>query len=353
MKNIFTSFIIGLFSLNIAFTCQATTDKIALIIGNSAYQHTAPLPNPENDATVLAEKLKALDFDVIHINNAGVDQTKNVISHFNDKITDKKLGLFFYAGHGVSINGINYLIPVDAKLDSTSAIKKELIETESILSASKEGQKTILVFLDACRNNPFKENLAKIEGINVSRGLVISRKIKGDTDKGLSKFESSNRNLFISFATQPGNVAVDGLENEKHSPFSKAIIDNIDQKLEVRELMTKVRSSVAERTKFHQIPWEQNSLLEQVFLAGKPDLFKKIKIHIGDVTKINTSWKFVTAALKTNRKVLPGDVYQIDTGERKIEAKVGKVNKGSISLIPTIWQQNIPVGSQVIYEDFE
>lgn len=353
MNNLLLSLVVGLFSLSFTFTCQATTDMVALIIGNSAYQHTDPLPNPENDATVLAEKLKTLNFDVIHLNNAGVAQTKNVISHFNDKIADKKIGLFFYAGHGVSINGTNYLIPVDAKLDSSSAIKKELIKTESILSASKDGQKTILVFLDACRNNPFKDNLAKIEGINVSRGLAISKKIKGDTGKGLSRFESGNRNLFISFATQPGNVAVDGLENEKHSPFSKAIIDNIDQKLEVRELMTKVRASVAERTEFYQIPWEQNSLLEQVFLAGKPDLVKKIKIHIGDVTKINTSWKFITAELKTDRQVLPGDVYQIDTGERKIEAKVGKVNQGSISLIPATWEQKIPLGSQVIYEDFE
>lgn len=340
------------FSIITAATSFATTNKVALVIGNSEYQNTEVLPNPQNDASALAEKLKSLDFDVIHVNNANALQTRNVIKYFNDKISDKKIGLFFYAGHGISINGMNYLIPVDATLNRATAIKNELIKTESILSASRNGEKTILVFLDACRNNPFKENLTRIEGLTVSRGLSVTKKVMGESDKGLSRFNSGNKNLFISFATQPGNVAVDGLDGEKHSPFSEAIIDNIDQKLEVRELMTRVRSSVAERTAFAQIPWEQNSLLEQIYLAGQPDLGKLEVLHVASVSRINKSWGFIVADTVSGQHPKVGELLQIDLDGKIVEGKVGKVMEKSISVIPASWDHSIYVGAKVVKKEF-
>jgi len=327
--------------------------KLALVIGNSAYQRVPALPNPHNDAVAISQKLEKIGFDVIKLTDATGFQQKGAVSVFLERMPNYDIGLFFYAGHGISINGYNYLIPVDAGISSQDAVKKELLRVDRVLGASLD-KKKILVFLDACRDNPFKNQVAKLDKMEVSRGLLVSKRVKQKTEtaQGLSRLDSGNENLFVAFATQPGNVALDGLEGEKHSPFSKGILTHLQEPLEVRELMTKVRATVAQASEFQQIPWEQNSLLEAVYLAGKPDLGKMEVFHIGTVSKVNQTWGFVVADLVGERKPEIGELLKIEIGTKHVEAKVGKVMTSSISLIPSAWDKKIPNGAKVLKEEF-
>ena len=330
---------------------EAAGRKLALVIGNSAYQGVPTLPNPRNDAIDVSGRLESVGFDVIKLTDATGQQQKNAVRIFLERMKNYDIGLFFYAGHGISINGHNYLIPVDASISSPSAVDRELLRVDQVLGASLN-QKKMLVFLDACRDNPFVNQVSNFGNMHVSRGLSVTRRIKINAAQGLSRLDSGNQNLFVAFATQPGNVASDGLAGDKNSPFSKGLIKHLPEQLEVRELMTKVRASVARDTGYRQIPWEQNSLLEPVFLAGKPDLGKMESFHIANVTKVNKDWGFVVADLLSDRRPQVGELLKIDLGTAIIEAKVGKVMASSISLIPTTWEKEIPKGAKVIEEEF-
>ncbi len=334
----------------ISFGEVDTGNKLALVIGNSAYQNAAILPNPKNDATAVSAGLKKSGFEVIKLIDATRVQQKNAVGVFLEQFKNYQIGLFYYAGHGISINGRNYLIPIDADFQSQSDIEAELLLVDDVLGVSVKDRQ-MLVFLDACRENPFVEQLEQAKNVNVSRGLAVTRRIKPKSG-GLSRLESGSQNLFVAFATQPGNVALDGLPGEKHSPFSKGILLHLNQRLEVREMLTKVRASVAEETDFKQIPWEQNSLLKPVYLSGKPELGKMEFYHIANVTKINRNWGFVAADIVGDRIPEIGEAVQIETGGNKVEAKVGKVSKTSISIIPATWDHEIKAGARVIKSEF-
>ncbi len=209
----------------------------------------------------------------------------------------------------------------------------------------------MLVFLDACRENPFVKQVSKIQEVTVSRGLVATKRIKPPSG-GLSRLETGTQNLFVAFATSPGDVAMDGLPGEKHSPFSKGLILHLNDKLEVREMMTKVRASVAQETNYKQIPWEQNSLLKPVYISGKPELGKMRAYHIANVTKVNKSWGYVVADLVGDRRPEAGAMVKMKVGDFAVEAKVGKVMPNSISIIPSAWDKKVLVGTQVVQEEF-
>ncbi len=327
-----------------------TDKKLALVIGNSTYQNAVELPNPSNDATAVAAGLEKSGFEVIKLLDATKVQQTNAISVFLEQFQNYQIGLFYYAGHGISINSRNYLIPIDADFQSQGDVEAELLLVDNVLGVSVKDRQ-MLVFLDACRENPFVEQLEQAKNVNVSRGLAVTTRIKPKSG-GLSRLESGSQNLFVAFATQPGNVALDGLPGEKHSPFSKGILLHLNERLEVREMLTKVRASVAKETDFKQIPWEQNSLLKPVYLSGKPELGKMEFYHIANVTKVNRNWGFVVADIVGDRIPKIGAAVQIETGGNQIEAKVGKVSRTSISIIPATWNHEIKAGARVIKSEF-
>ncbi len=337
-------------TLSLLTSSAIASQQVALVIGNSQYQHVEALQNTKYDAEGVAGKLESVGFDVIKLLDASVDQQRNAITVFRERLKQSDVGLFFYAGHGIAINGSNYMIPVDASLTTKNAADLELVKVDSVVSGFDGSKQKLLVFLDACRNNPFIERVSALSGVEVSRGLALSKKIKMSTEKGLSRLESGNQNLFVAFATQPGNFAVDGIAGETNSPFSKALIDQMDQKLEVRELMTRVRASVAEKTNYKQIPWEQNSLLEPVFLAGFPDTKKIQTLQVGTVESVNTAWGFVVAKMVGDKRPDLGDTVKIELGERTIDATVKKVKDSKMSLAPSTWNYPIDQGAKVSKE---
>jgi len=323
--------------------------KLALVIGNSAYENASPLPNPRNDAEEVSRILEDIGFNVIKVIDASKKQQKNVVKVFLETLRQYDIGLFFYAGHAISINGQNYLIPVDAKLTKKEDVERELQRVDGILGVSMKN-KQMLVFLDACRNNPFVEKAASISDMQVGRGLSQSQRIESQKGGGLSRLETGTQDLFVAFATDPGNVALDG--SGKHSPFTKGLIEHLSEPMEVREMMTKVRASVAKETNFEQIPWEQNSLLKPVYLSGRPELGKMEIYHIANVTKVNRGWGYVVADIVGDRVPKVGEMVQIDIGGDTIEAKVGKVMANSISIMPASWDQEITSGARVVQEEF-
>ena len=172
--------------------------RVALIIGNSAYEHTPKLTNPRNDATDVAAALKALEFEII----GGFDLDK---AAFDKKVRDfaaalqgAEVGLFFFAGHGLQVAGQNYLVPIDAQLTTTSALEFEMVRVDVIQRVMEQETNTNILFLDACRDNPLARNLARAMG---TRSAEVGR--------GFAPLVSGVGSL-ISFATQPGNVALDG-----------------------------------------------------------------------------------------------------------------------------------------------
>lgn len=231
--------------------------RVALIIGNSAYTAATPLANPANDAREMSAALSALGFEVIE----GLDLDK---ASFDLKVRDfaraldgATTGLLFYAGHGLQVAGQNYLVPVDAKLEGERDLDFEAVRLDFILKQMELGRedKTNLVFLDACRDNPLARNLARSMG---TRSASIGR--------GLAEVKTGV-GTFISYSTQPGNVAVDG--SGGNSPFTAALAKHV--KVPGRNLnavMIDVRREVIAATGGQQVPWDHSALTDEFFFAA-------------------------------------------------------------------------------------
>ena len=235
----------------------AAKARVALVIGNSSYQHVPELPNPKNDAATVAAKLKSIGFEVIEGRDLTLVELRRSVRDFIDRLSGAELGLFYYAGHGLQVNGRNYLAPVDARLETYDDLDFEAFPIDLVLSAMERKTKTNLVFLDACRNNPLARNLARSMGTRST-----------DVGRGLARI-SSGVGTLISFSTQPGNVALDG--TGRNSPFTTALVRHIGTPGEdISRSMRKVRNDVLNVTDGNQVPWENSSLTGDVILVAEP-----------------------------------------------------------------------------------
>ncbi|SHM35357.1 caspase family protein [Bradyrhizobium lablabi] len=236
--------------------------RVAFVVGNGAYKNVAPLPNPPIDARSMATVLRKVGFDVVEGTNLTRDQMTERLLEFGDKAQGAELAVFFYAGHGIAISGTNYLLPVDADVKSEMDVKLgSAINVDVTLDQTMRDAKVKLVFLDACRDNPFA---AKIRSSATSRSVNVQR--------GLAEMKSGEGTL-IAFATGPGQTALDGKEGT-NSPFTRALIDNITKPgVEIQQAMTQVRAQVNEETNKGQLPWGHTNLIGSVYLnpaAARP-----------------------------------------------------------------------------------
>lgn len=231
--------------------------RVALVIGNGNYENAGALVNPANDAADISRVLSGLGFDVF----VGTDLDKAAmelkIRDFAVALDGASTGLFFYAGHGLQVNGTNYLVPVDAKLTTASALDFEMVRLDLVQRAMERATKTNIILLDACRNNPLARNLARAMG---TRSFEIGR--------GLAPAESGKGTL-ISYSTQPGNVALDG--SGRNSPYASALVKYLPIKGEdLQSTLVDVRRSVVEETDDRQVPWDHSALMSKVYLGGEP-----------------------------------------------------------------------------------
>ena len=248
---IFLSLICMLFTAH-----AAKADKrVAFVVGNGAYKNVAQLPNPPIDARAMAAVLRNVGFDVVEGTNLTRDTMTEKLLDFGKKAQGADVAVFFYAGHGIAISGTNYLLPVDADIKSEMDVKLgSAINIDLTLDQTMSDAKVKLVFLDACRDNPFA---AKIKSNSATRSVSVQ--------SGLAEMKSGEGTL-IAFATGPGQTALDGQEGT-NSPFTRALIAHITTPgVEIQQAMTAVRAQVNEETNKGQLPWGHTNLIGSVYL---------------------------------------------------------------------------------------
>jgi len=229
--------------------------RVAFVVGNGTYKNVSPLPNPPIDAKSMAAVLRNVGFEVVEGTNLTRDKMTERLLEFGKKAQGADVAVFFYAGHGIAINGTNYLLPVDADIKSEMDVKLgAAINIDLTLDQTMSDAKVKLVFLDACRDNPFA---AKIKSNSATRSVSVQ--------SGLAEMKSGEGTL-IAFATGPGQTALDGQEGT-NSPFTRALMANIATPgIEIQQAMTKVRAQVNEETNKGQLPWGHTNLIGSVYL---------------------------------------------------------------------------------------
>src|ERR1700761_6529680 len=239
----------------IGLTAPAAAEKrVALVIGNSAYQNVARLDNPRNDAALMGETLIGLGFTLVG-DRAQLDLDKAsmdlAVQNFGRQIQGADVALFYYAGHGVQVSGSNFLVPVSANPTREADVDFQMVDANVVLRQMQgSGTRLNLVILDACRNNPFG-----------ARGLRA-------TDGGLAQMRAPDGTV-ISYATQPGNVAQDGADG--HSPYTKALAATLRQPgLDIFQTFNQVGLAVKRDTGGSQQPWVSSSPIDGTFYFVPP-----------------------------------------------------------------------------------
>jgi tetratricopeptide (TPR) repeat protein len=237
--------------------------RIALVIGNGAYTGAPALANPANDARLIAKNLRDLGFEVTEGNDLKHAEMKRTIHDFLRGAANAKMTMVFYAGHGMQIDGKNYLVPVDADLSKDIDITADMTDVDFILTGLDDKIRTNIIVLDACRDNPLAQMPAKVPGT----GRTITLRSGLATPSGLGAGATLGAGTLLAFATAPGQVALDG--DGANSPFSAALGRHISTPgIEVQQMLTRVRSEVVSATRNRQVPWSNSSLLGEVYLVG-------------------------------------------------------------------------------------
>jgi hypothetical protein len=230
---------------------QDQRKRVALVIGNSNYQRGSKLRNAVNDANDIANNLRKLNFEVILLTDANLRKMDQALESFYQKLNRGSVGLFYYAGHGVQVNGENYLVPIDADLARESEVDYEAVPVGKLLGAMQDLENEVnIIILDACRDNPFARSWTRSSG-----------------GKGLAPIQNSVTGSFIAYATGPGNVAQDG--NGRNGTFTSALLKHLtnpNQTLE--EMFKKVRVEVAQATGNDQVPWTTSSLIGDFYFSS-------------------------------------------------------------------------------------
>ena len=242
-----TTFLAILVAIVCASQSALAEKRVAFVVGNSSYKNVTPLPNPVNDAAAMAQMFRKAGFDVVESRH---DLTNNdmrrALRDFTDKAVDADVAVVYYAGHGIEVEGVNYLVPVDAVLERDTDAYDEAIALDRILQAIEPAKQLRLVILDACRDNPFGKTMKR---------TVASRSL----GRGLARVEPTGANTLIAYAAKGGSTAADG--NSTNSPFTTALLKYLGQPgLELGKAFRLVRDQVMTATDNRQEPFVYGSL---------------------------------------------------------------------------------------------
>ena len=251
--------LVGLVFLVWPAFADAQEKRVALVVGNSAYENAPKLDNAVFDARAVADAFRKLGFQVVDGYDLDIAQMRAKVSEFSADLPEAKSAVIYYAGHGISVDEENYLIPTDITLKSPTDLDLGAISVSLVLKQMKREDRVNVVVLDACRDNPFAAALAR----NKTRAIVGER--------GLSRIESDlARGTLIAFASDPKSTALDGPPGE-HSPFTAAFLSHVfDQGVSIDTVMSRVRTEVWEKTHHNQLPWVNTSLIGDYALSPEP-----------------------------------------------------------------------------------
>jgi peptidoglycan hydrolase-like protein with peptidoglycan-binding domain len=239
--------LVGLLMLALSPDAAWAQRRVALVIGNSGYQHAPRLENPVRDATSIGELFTRVGFDVVDVRrDLGVRELKRVLREFLVTTRDADIAVVYYAGHGIEISGVNYLIPIDARLASDYDAEDEAVDLDRIVRTLEPARRLRLVLLDACRDNPFGKKMQR----------AIALRAMGN---GLAKVEPTSTDTLIAYAAKAGSTAEDG--STDHSPFATALLRNLGEPgLDIRIALGRVRDDVLRLTANRQEPFVYGSL---------------------------------------------------------------------------------------------
>jgi uncharacterized caspase-like protein len=280
-------------------------NRIALVIGNSSYTSVTALPNPANDAKAMAKFLSSAGFQVLQAPNLTQGDMRKTIGNFASMVAEKgpdTVALVFYAGHGLQVDGENFLVPVDAQIEREADVPLQAMRLADVMNAlGSVPSKTIITILDACRNNPFSA-INKTTG----RGLAIVDSPKGS---------------LVSYSTAPGTEALDG--DRENSPFTSALL-KIGQEpgLPIEQVLKRVRLDVSNATDRQQFPWESSSLTSEFSFFPTGDGQEQSKA--ASTGQPGTTGKSETRSVDAWQKELKSksarEAYDIVVREDKVEA---------------------------------
>jgi hypothetical protein len=278
-------FLVGLIS---AVGPALGQDRVALVIGNGGYLYTAPLTNPLADARAVSERLRQIGFEVDLVEDLRSADARAVLGRFAQKSQLAEIATIFYAGHGIEIGGTNYLVPVDARMETEAAAEFEAISLDDVVRAVRGARKLGLVMLDACRDNPFASKMARRDG---TRSL----------SRGLAPVEVHTQGLLISFAAEAGRTAADG--TGAHSPYSQALLDVLQEPgVEIGFMFRKMRGKIVEATNGRQTPMEHMLLPDEaIYLA--PAIMRPAEVPAEAPAAVEPEGALdaaITAAIKVN-----------------------------------------------------
>lgn len=267
--------------------------RIALVIGNSAYENVARLPNPANDAKAMSQFLNSAGFEVIAANDLNQDEMIQVLQDFSAKIAERgpnSVAFVYYAGHGVQVAGDNYLIPVDARISTEADLPNEAVRLVDLMATLQAVPSRMrMVVLDACRNNPFS-------------------RLK-DTGRGLAMVDAPNGSI-VAYSTAPGTEALDG--EGSNSPYTSAFLRlGREKNLPIEQLFKKVRLDVNNATDGQQTPWESSSLTSDFYFFG--DTRNAMASAVMPETRQTPSQR--VAAARTIRDRTPREAYALAVQE--------------------------------------
>jgi hypothetical protein len=230
--------------------------RVALVIGNGAYRNAVALPNPRNDAQDVAVALRRLGFNVIagvDLDRAGMDEH---LIRFARAAREADVALFYYSGHAMQFAGVNYLMPVDARLSDEADLRR-MMRVDDVIDDLQQARNLRILVLDSCRNNPLAEEL--------KRAARLTR--AGMVQQGLAKIDSA-RGMIVAYATQAGRTADDG--SGRNSPYTTAFLKHIETQDEIGTIFRRIAADVYRATGSTQLPELSLSLVGEFYLRGKP-----------------------------------------------------------------------------------
>ena len=261
--------------------------RTALVIGNSDYRHVQKLVNPSRDARTIAAKLAQIGFDVTTVIDGDTAALHDALSTFSRRSKNSDIALFFYAGHGVQINGENYFLPVSTTAGPNDSILRQALSLNEVRRQLQRASPALTIFiLDACRDNPFGAG---------TRGQPWETKAPVVLKPGLAQVQSA-AGMLIAYATQPGKFAYDG--KGEHSPFTASLLRYIDEPgLEIRLMLGRVREDVVAHTGGGQIPWVEEAVLGEFYFTERtqPKGAALAQAQADDVTFWRSIWRSTDA----------------------------------------------------------
>ena len=247
IRNKFIRSCTGIVLLAVFVSPAPASSRVALVIGNAAYEHVPNLANPLNDAADIGAALGNLDFAVTRIENVGYDALRKELRAFRRKASTARVAVVFYAGHGIEVNNQNFVVPVDAGLRTDGDVEYEAVSVDLVMGAVHGASEFRLVVLDACRDNPFAAKMKREKGSTRSIG------------RGLARVEPTGGSTLLAYSAKHGTTAQDG--QGRNSPYASALLRFLHEPgLEVGLLFRNVRDAVYEATGGEQEPFAYGSL---------------------------------------------------------------------------------------------